>query len=155
MRPPSLEPHPWVSDIKVASSGPNESPSDDQVAPESVLFKRLFEPVQDVEVAQFALPVIAHAFVPNMVTSYKVHGVEVNWSHGDGKPEVRATQVVPPSAVLIMTPSFPTAIASVALLAAIDFRSTVTPDVCGLQVEPQSVDFRMIPPSPTVQHALP
>ena len=63
--------------------------------------------------------------------------------------------VEPPSEVLIMTPSIPTAIASVALLAAIDFRSIVTPDVCGLQVEPQSVDFRMIPPSPIVQHALP
>ena len=94
MPPPSLEPHPWVSDIKVASSGPNES-CDDQVAPESVLFKRLFEPEQVVEVGQLAAPVIAHAFVPNMVTSYKGHGVEVNSSHSDGKPEVRATQVVP------------------------------------------------------------
>ena len=95
MRPPSLEPHPWVSDIKVASSGPNESLSDDQVAPESVLFKKLSEPEQVVEVGQSVEPVTAHAFVPSMVTSFKVHGVEVNWSHADGKPEVRATQVVP------------------------------------------------------------
>ena len=94
IKPASLQPHPWVSDTKVALSGPNES-CNDQVAPESVLFKKLSEPEQVVEVGQSVEPVTAHAFVPSMATSEKLHGSGVHWLHGDGKPEVRATQVVP------------------------------------------------------------